>query len=356
MPCTRPPLRKLDASIALRAAALLLMAIGIFLPVAAQSASADAQESAPPPQPPEPLPPPPQASPPNEPPSQVAPPSASQHNKAIFLNLIPGDQLAFLKHFAGAPAKDLMRDKQFRKLIARGVIPNCMFHYGHDMPLSDAIDEVIKGSPDPVRIRDGRYLMVSGLRGPYLAGRGFIWIDLQDGIGLGGFYFRPTNGEPTPTVNIFSRQVNTADFLPMTQLPPAFYQDLLGWSVDSRVPPVTPRYFITGSKKKILLEHDEDYCAIVGGLAVALPPACEQMNADAADVDLNSAYYLEQTHHATNATAWMITGADMVAWMQFRENTCRVGPDPMRCRVRMTRERTHAIVMRHPLPQHPPHR
>ena len=204
-----------------------------------------------------------------------------------------------------------------------------------------------------MKIRDARYLMVSGLKGPYLAGRGFIWIDLQDGIGLGGFYFHPTNGEPTPTVNVFSRQVKE-ETLALSQLPPAFYQDMLGWSVDSRVPPVTPRYFITGSNRKIVLEHDEDYCAPVGGLVIAPEPACEQMNADAADIDLNSAYYLDQTHHATNATAWMITGTDMVAWLQFRENTCRVSSDPVPCRIRMTRERTHTITHRHPAP-HPAH-
>ena len=139
----------------------------------------------------------------------------------------------------------------------------------------------------------------------------------------------------------------------MSQLPPAFYQDFLQWTVDNRVPPVTPRYFITGSNKKIVLEHDEDYCATVGGILVAPPPACEEMNADAADTDLNSAYYLEQTHHATNSTAWMITGSDMVAWVQFRENTCRVGADPLGCRIRMTRARTHAIIKPHPV-SHPP--
>ena len=229
-----------------------------------------------------------------------------------------------------------------------------MFHYGHDMALAEAMDAVIKGSPQPVQIRDGRYLMVSGLKGPYLAGRGFIWMDLQDGISLGGFYFHPTNGEPTPTVNIFSRQVKEQT-LALSQLPPTFFQDLLQWSVDSRVPPVTPRYFITGSNKKILLEHDEDYCASVGGIAVALPPACEQMNADAADVDLNAAYYLDQTHHATNATAWMITGTDMAEWLQLRANTCKAGPDPLRCRIRMTRERIHVVITPHPM-QPPPHR
>ena len=118
---------------------------------------------------------------------------------------------------------------------------------------------------------------------------------------------------------------------------------------------MTPRYFITGSNKKIVLEHDEDYCAAVGGDSRGPPPACDEMDADAADIDLDAAYYLEQTHHATNATAWMITGPDMVAWLQFRDNTCRSGPDPLGCRIRMTRERTRAVIGAHPRPR-PPHR
>jgi hypothetical protein len=267
----------------------------------------------------------------------------SKYDKDLFQNPIPGDQLTFLNQFAGATSNDVVRDKQFRKLV-RSAIPDCMFHYGRDMPLIDALEMVIKGSSIPVRIRDGRYLTVSGHSGPYLGGRGFIWIDLQDGIVLGGFYFHPTNGEPTPTVNVFSRQVVKQDELKMSQLPPAFAEDMNSWSAEFRVPLITTRYFITGSNKKILLEHDEDYCA---------PPRndCDQMNADAADIDMDAAYYLEQTNHATNATAWMITGADQVAWLQVRESTCRVGPNPLRCRIRMTRERTHVIIGRYSGPR-----
>jgi uncharacterized protein YecT (DUF1311 family) len=276
---------------------------------------------------------------PQDPQSPVPQGPASNYDKAIFQKTIPGGELAFLKQFEGAPSNELVRDKQFRKLM-RSVLPDCVFHYGQDMPLSDAMDMVLKGSPYPVRIRDDRYLLVWGRSGPYLGGRGFIWIDLQDGIALGGFYFHPTNGEPTPTVNIFSKQVKE-EALKMSQLPPAFVEDVNQWSVESRIPPVTTRYFITGSNKKILLEHDEDYCAPATGVA---PPDCQQRNADAADIDLNAAYYLEQTNYVTNATAWMITGADQVAWLQLRDNTCRVGPDPLRCRIRLTRERTHVIL------------
>lgn len=179
-----------------------------------------------------------------------------------------------------------------------------------------------------------------------LGGRGFVWIDPQDGIGLGRFYFRPTNGEPTPTVNIFSRQVKE-DSLKMSQLPSAFAEDMSHWSVQSRTPPVTTRYFITGANRKIVLEHDEDYCAPAAG-RIALPQNnCQQINADAADIDLNAAYYVEQTHHATNATAWIITGADQLAWVQIRDNTCATGAEPIPCRIVMTRQRT-AIILRRP--------
>ena len=220
----RQSMPKLGICIALEFAALFLMPAGILLPNGAQQDSAIAQENGPRQQTP--------AEQPQEPPSQEPPAPPPQYDKAIFQEPIPSDQLAFLSQFDGAASKKLIRDKQFRKLM-HSAIPNCTFHYGHDMPLSDAIDEVIKGSPQPVQIRDGRYLMVSGRSGPYLAGRGFLWIDLQDGIGLGGFYFRPTNGEPTPTVNIFSKMVKE-EALSMSQLPPAFHEDFLQWTVDNR--------------------------------------------------------------------------------------------------------------------------
>jgi len=286
--------------------------------------------------------------------AQESPAPAPLYDKAIFHDPLPSDQLAFLNHFEGMPSKDLVRDKQYRKLM-HSVILDCVFHYGWDMPLADALEKVLTGSPRPVQIRDKRYVMVSGRSGPYLQGRGFMWIDTQDGVALGGFYFRPTNGEPTPTVTIFSKQVKE-ESLKMSQLPAAFAADLSRWSAESGIPPVTTRYFIGGVSKKILLEHDEDACSPADGATA--PADCEQMNADAADIDLDAAYYLEQTDHATNATAWMINGPDQVAWIQVRDDTCRVAPDRLRCRIRVTRERTHVIINRHSVAQlpHKPHK
>lgn len=265
------------------------------------------------------------------------------YNKIIFQNPIPSDQLAFLKRFDGVAAGDLLRDKQFHKFM-RSVIPDCMFHYGRDRSLLEAMEMVLERSPQPAQIRDGRYLIVSGRSGPYLQGRGFLWIDLQDGIVLGGFYFHPTNGEPTPAVNIFSRQVKE-EFLAMSELPPAFAEDLSRWLADYGVPAITTRYFITGSNKKILLEHDEDYCLAPPGTNTPPDPNCQQMNAAAADIDMDAANYVEQTHHATNATAWMITGEDQRVWIRFRTSTCR---DLLPCRIRLTRARVRVIIRRPP--------
>jgi hypothetical protein len=278
----------------------------------------------------------------------------SNYDKAIFQKPIQAAQLSFLKQFSGATSDDVINDKQFRKLL-KNIIPDCTFHYGRDKALDDALDEVIKGSRNPVLIRDGRYFMISGQNGPYLSGKGFIWIDMQDGVGLGGFYFHPTNGEPTPSVNIFSRQIKE-DALALSELPPAFAEDMAQWTAASRVSPVTTRYFITGSNKKILLEHDEDFCSPSDGTVARAGDVCEQMNADAADLDMNAAYYLDQVHHATNATAWMITGADQIAFSQVRNSRCGAVLDPLGCRITMTREQTHRVVRGPASGPHPGHK
>lgn len=269
--------------------------------------------------------------------------SGGDYNKAIFQNPIPAGNLEFLRRFDGRASGDVARDSQFHKWM-RAVLPDCMFHYGHDMPLLEAMETVLNGSAQPAEIRDGRYFMISGHSGPYLLGRGMLWIDLQDGIVLGAFYFHPTNGEPTPAVNVFSRQVRE-EFMALSELPPAFAEDLNRWSENSRVPQITPRYFITGSNKKILLEHDEDYCLVPDGDTA--PPDCQQMNSDAADVDMDAANYVEQTHHATNATAWMIPGEDQKVFIRVRTSTCG---DLLPCRVRLTRERVHVIIHLPPRP------
>ncbi len=284
-------------------------------------------------------------------------PTPDASNSTIFEKPLDPSLLPALRNFDGAPTSQLFHDKQFRRLM-KDFVPNCMFHYGRDMPLSDALDMALSNSRTPVRVFDNRYLVLSGNGGPYLSGRAFLWVDTQAGLGLGAFFFTPTNGEPTPTVAVFSRQVKEST-LALSQLPPAFRNDLTQWSMRSGVPSITTRYFLTGTNKRILLEHDEDFCSLGDGTSAPPDSGCEQLNADAADTDETGAYYLEQVHYATNATAWMI-GPDQLAWVQLRDRTCLGIADPLGCRIRITREHTH-IIIRRPMPPHPaplpgPHR
>ncbi|MBB5060662.1 uncharacterized protein YecT (DUF1311 family) [Granulicella aggregans] len=285
---------------------------------------------------------------PTEPPSL-----GSNYDPGIFqAPLLPAD-LTYLQQFAGAPAKDLLRDKQFKKLM-KLFVPGCIFHYGRDMSLPDALSMAFDGSRIPVELRDNRYLLVVGQQGPYLQGRGFLWIDLQTGIALGGFYFAPTNGEPTPALNLFSKQIKE-DTLGLSQLPPAFVDDFIQWSTSARVGPVVTGYFITGNNKKILVEHDEDFCVSADGTVAPRNGVCEQLNAQAADLDVTAADYLDQVHHATNATAWMLSPSQ-VAWLAVRERTCGGVLDPLPCRINITRQRIHVLTGRPPIRPHPVHR
>ena len=48
-------------------------------------------------------------------------------------------------------------------------ISSTEYHYGRDMSLSEAVQTVLDGSMQPVQVRDGRFVTVSGSNGPYLA-------------------------------------------------------------------------------------------------------------------------------------------------------------------------------------------
>jgi uncharacterized protein YecT (DUF1311 family) len=255
-----------------------------------------------------------------------------------FVNTIPSDQLAFLKDYDGKSTKDLRKDKRFHKLMDQ-ITPRTEYHYGWDMPLSEAVDQTLGGPPLPANVREGRYVMAAADTNSFKGGKGFVWFDLQTGIGIGGVYFHPTNGEPTPTLAIYSRQIKATD-LGISQFPEAFAQDLAQWSLVTGMRPVTVRYFIPDNGRKYVLLHDEDYCAHPE-IAPAQPSGgCEQLNADAADADMNGAYFMQETGNAANATAFML-GPEQVAWIGFRTRTCGAG---LACQIRVTRQRTRALI------------
>jgi hypothetical protein len=260
---------------------------------------------------------------------------------AVIQNRIPADQLAFLNEFAGKTPHEIQKDKRFRSVMKQ-VVPRTVYHYGRDMPLSETVETMLDGAPLPIDIREGRYAMIASHGGPYLSGKGFVWFDMQEGIALGGVYFHPINGEPAPTLAIYSRQLRETD-LSMSQLPMAFQQDLAQWMLVTNPKYVSPRYFIPENGKKYVLVHDEDYCAYPLGTPPVSPDRCEELNAEAADADVDAAYFMAETHNAANATAWML-GNDQLAWIGIRDQSCGVGPVGLPCRIRFARRRTRVLI------------
>ena len=236
-------------------------------------------------------------------------PSSRPLDQAIFQKSIARNQLEFLNDYAGRPAYEVVRERRLHELVNM-LVPYTPFHFGLDMPLPNAIEAILSGSPTPVEIREGRYMMVSTQSGRGSA-RGFIWLDMQEGIALGGIFFHPTNGEPTPTLTLFSKQVKQ-DSVDMGQLPVAFAQDLSQWAATAGIPPITTRYFINASSEKIVLAHDEDFCRRAEGMPVLPEDVCKQMNASAAEVDITAAHFLDQTHYASNATMRMTVGRSTI--------------------------------------------
>ena len=263
---------------------------------------------------------------------------------AVFQKPLASDQLTFINSFAGQSSRDAAKDVKYRKLI-HSVVPDALYHYHRDIPLPDVLETVLTNAPLPVDIRDGRYAMVSSETDREGGGLGFLWTDMHDGIALGGFSFHPTNGEPTPTLTIFSKQIKD-ESLELNQFPAAFAQDLYRWSATTGVPPVITRYFINSEGIKIVLEHDEDYCVHPDGSPAPPPDVCDQMNEDAANVDMEAAYFMERTGYASNATAHMAAESDQGVWIKLRDETCKVGPERLHCRIRMTHERTHVLLSR----------
>jgi hypothetical protein len=228
--------------------------------------------------------------------------SGPRLDQAIFQKSITSNQLEFLHDYAGRPAYEVVRERRLHELVNM-VVPYTPFHFGLDMPLPNAIEAILSGSPTPVEIREGRYLMVSAQEGRGAA-RGFIWLDMQEGIALGGIFFHPTNGEPTPTLTLFSKQVNQ-NSVNMGQFPIAFARDLTQWTTVAGIPPITTRYFINASNEKIVLAHGEDFCRRAEGIPAFPEDVCKQMNANAADIDIKAASFLDKAHYASNATMRM---------------------------------------------------
>jgi hypothetical protein len=228
-----------------------------------------------------------------------------------FTGAIDNNQFAFLNDYAGRAVDDADGKRKVKSLVGM-VAPYTPYHFGADFPLPWVLNSLLLNDPQPIEIRDGRYTTMSGIRNAIHNRRGFLWIDTHKGIALGAIFFEPGNGEPSPTLTIFSRQLDRRS-VRMSQLPRAFTEDLNRWAASAGVPPITTRYFIGASGEKTVLVHDENFCVRSAEIFAPSPQGvCEEMNAQAALIDMTATRFMEQTHNASNATMKTVAATGQV--------------------------------------------
>jgi uncharacterized protein YecT (DUF1311 family) len=256
----------------------------------------------------------------------------------------PAD-LAWLEPFLNQTTHDVWMHSRFKEIVSAAA-PNAIYHFHVDLPLGAAFSAVLSGPGAPVQVRDDRYMLLSACAAaPCVTGRALAWIDLEVGLVFGAIEFNPTNGEPTPTLTIFSAQVGDR-VARRFELPPAFLQDLELWSRATRLRGTTVRYFINKDGWKSLVAHDEDACQGADRSSLALT-MCAATNADAADQDMRAAYLLLANQFDEKSSMRDALKADQDKWLQDRGALCpgaATDAATVACRLKVTRERTQALT------------
>jgi hypothetical protein len=268
----------------------------------------------------------------------------------ILVRCLPMDvkQLMWLSKYEGRPTFEVTSDSRFHSLV-QAATPDAIFHLGYDMPLSQAIESMLNGPSFAVELRDGlpkdaagRYLMISAKRSARGIGQSFYWFDLQQGVTFGGIFFNPTNGEPTPTLTIFSNQIGDR-VTKASQLPAAFLQDLESWRTARNVPPMTVRYFINASGRKLVLMHDGEACSPASGSLAGDPSECQAMNEATSESDMQASLYLLRIHYAEGSPARKELEAAQNQWEASELDGCEGKPDRLECRAELMRARAQEL-------------
>ena len=158
---------------------------------------------------------------------------------------IPSTQLSWLLSYEGKSENQVVLDRRFDAFLDAAV-PATRIRLG-DGPrslrsLKSEVRERTGGVPGEVKIRDGRYVMLTACMAHACVGtHAFLWIDTVGGVVIGGlehdlFGAEVYNFRQRDSLLIYSKQVRCSDLQFRTRkLPSAFRSDFADWIVYARV-------------------------------------------------------------------------------------------------------------------------
>ena len=101
---------------------------------------------------------------------------------------IPRAKLKWLFVYEGKSENQAVLDKRFGALLDAAVPRvTVQLHGSVGVPLKREVGDAIIGVPGEVKIRDGRYVMLTScVAHACVGGHGFLWIDTAEGLVIGG--------------------------------------------------------------------------------------------------------------------------------------------------------------------------
>lgn len=233
--------------------------------------------------------------------------------------LAQADDLSWPLAYAGKSTNDLVRDKRVGPLV------------NTRLPSSLAEDVVLSlgGPPDPVIVKEGRYVSASACRPHDCGDKAFFWIDTRTGAGLGAI------------VGYRGFMIGS-NAIPAANIPAPAMQALLDWIRYADISPDTVT-FVGRDGKTTELDAGRftlrpDFVPPPSGpsfdCSVKLPPVRRTVctHPALAQQDMGLAQLVDRLHHGVGTTIAQDELAQLQqAWMDQRDRTCAQAPDVAAC-------------------------
>jgi uncharacterized protein YecT (DUF1311 family) len=237
------------------------------------------------------------------------------------------EEFTWLLEFSGKPVTAVIADARFAALRDRPLsVLKAKFDLG-DPPggktlVRDEILDSLKGVPDPVQTRLGRYVLLSGCRTALCNDRALVWIDTPRGLVLSVLLVPASADVPgtTPNMLIASRQLDAKRLEP-NELPARFWVDWQEWAYERHLPEVMMERIVnTYGGTSVLFHDDQEMCDDAESNRDTI--GCGGSASTAADADLSALLAQLRNKFEAGSPDREALDKGQALWIAYRESTC----------------------------------
>jgi tetratricopeptide (TPR) repeat protein len=146
--------------------------------------------------------------------------------------------------YRGTDVNRVLLDARFESLVERIIPKDDVNLIGKKHALKDIVLELMGGPPDPVRVEEDRYVVLSACRHQSCDEKAFLWYDTKEEKGIAAilhYFYQSDQPDDLPSVYIATRQYERAD------VPEAFHRALGRWLEEKKIKLKKKRYRCTAA-------------------------------------------------------------------------------------------------------------